>query len=156
MFEDATPGAEVVALWAGEGRVRYAVALRVRREGPRGTTLLASTVMIWDESGAWRQSVFAPAVTLLRRGQLEPHPDAPTPPVYWSRLDAVSGFGLDRDYLIVEQMDVDAYSVIWGAIEGRSNNIVAAAEVGGACADDYSDDRGRGWGRDGRRPDRGN
>jgi hypothetical protein len=146
--------AEVVALWAGEGRVRYAVALRVRREAPRGATLLASTVMIWDESGEWRQSVFAPAVTLLRRGQLEPHPDAPTPPVYWSRLDAVSGFGLDRDYLIVEQMDVDAYAVIWGAIEGRSNDIVAAAEIGGACADDYSDDRGRG--RDRRRPDRGN
>jgi hypothetical protein len=148
--------AEVVALWAGDGRVRYAVALRVLRETTRGNTLLASTVMIWDEAGAWRQMVFAPAVTWFRRGQLEPHPDAPNPPVYWSRLDAVSGFGLDRDYLIVEQMDVDAYSVIWGAIEGRSNSIVAAAEVGGACADDYSDDRGRGWGRDRRRPDRGN
>ena len=72
---------------------------------------------------------------LLRNGQLRPFDPAGALPLYWRRLDAISGFGLDRDYLFVEQVDVAEQSVIWGAIEVRSNDIVGAAEVGGACSD---------------------
>jgi hypothetical protein len=133
---------EVVPLWAGEGRVRYAVALRVRRTTSQGDELLASTVMIWDAEGLWRQGVMTPAVVEFRRGVLRPYGPAESFPLYWRRLDAISGFGLDRDYLFLEQVDVAAQSVYWAAIEGRSNNVVSAVEVGGACSDDG--DRGRG------------
>lgn len=136
--------AEVVPLWAGQGRVRYAVAIRATRITPQGDELLASTVMIWDSTGAWRQSVTIPAVIRMERRGFRAF-DTGMMPLYWQHLDAVSGFGLDRDYLFVEQVDVEAGSVVWAAIEGRSNNVVAAAEVGGSCSDD--DDRGRGRGR---------
>ena len=124
--------AEVIPVWAGQGRVRYAVALRARRQAASGETLLAATVMVWDSLGAWRQSVFAPTVLELRRGQLRPYDDALVP-VYWRRLDAVGGFGMDRDYLWLEQVGVDDGSVLWGAIEARTNGVVGAVEVGGAC-----------------------
>jgi hypothetical protein len=42
---------------------------------------------------------------------------------------------MDRDYLFVEQVDVAQQSVLWGAIEVRSNDVVGAAEVGGVCSD---------------------
>lgn len=134
---------EITPLWAGQERVRYAVALRVRRMSARGEELLASTVMIWDGAGTWRQSVLAPTVVELRRGQLRPYAAGNSLPLYWRRLDAVSGFGLDRDYLFLEQVDVERQSVLWAAIEGRTNNIVAAAEVGGACVDDGDGGRWR-------------
>lgn len=136
--------AEVLPLWSGQGRIRYAVAIRVERDAANGDDLLASTVMIWDSTGAWRQSVLAPTVVETRRGMFRPWRDEL--PLYWGRLDAAAGFGLDRDYLIVEQVDVDRQSVYWGAIEARTNAVVAAAEVGGACTDDV-DERGRGRGR---------
>jgi hypothetical protein len=125
--------AEVVPVWAGSSRTRYAVAVRARRLTPQGDTLLASTVMIWDTAGTWRQTVLAPTLVQVRRGLLRPF-DEGSLPLYWRHLDAVSGFGLDRDYLVVEQVDVQEQSVIWGAIEVRSNEVVGAAEVGGACA----------------------
>lgn len=134
--------AEVVPLWAGQHRVRYAVAVRATRLTPQGEALLASTVMIWDSAGAWRQSVLAPAVVTMERRGFGAY-DPAVPPLYWQHLDAITGFGLDRDYLFVEQVDVDQGSVYWGAIEGRSNAVVAAAEVDGVC----SDDDGRGHGR---------
>ncbi len=139
--------AEVVTLWAGAGRLRYAVAIRATRSTPQGDDLLASTVMMWDSSGAWRQSVLAPTVVAFGRGGFRPFDAGNMLPLYWQHLDAVGGFGLDRDYLFLEQVDVDQGSIYWGAIEGRTNDVVAAAEVGGACSDDL-DDRGRGRGRD--------
>ena len=138
--------AEIVTLWAGKGRLRYAVAVRATRSTPQGDDLLASTVMMWDSAGTWRQSVLAPTVVAFGRGGLRPFDAADLLPLYWQRLDAVGGFGLDRDYLFLEQVDVDQGSIYWGAIEGRTNDVVAAAEVGGACSDDL-DDRGRGRGR---------
>ena len=143
--------AEVMPLWSGNGRVRYAVAVRATRVTARGDQFLASTVMIWDEAGTWRQSVLAPGAVALRRNRFTPL-DAEVGgsmlPLYWRRLDAVSGFGLDRDYLVLEQVDVEDGSVYWGAIEARSNEVAAAAEMGGACVDDDRDpgrgqDRGR-------------
>lgn len=125
--------AEIVPVWAGSSRTRYAVAIRARRLTPQGDTLLASTVMIWDTAGTWRQTVLSPTLVLIRRGLIKPFDDGSLP-LYWRHLDAVSGFGLDRDYLVVEQVDVAEQSVIWGAIEVRSNEVVGAAEVGGACS----------------------
>jgi hypothetical protein len=138
--------AEVVPLWAGQGRVRYAVAIRALRITARDDTALVSTVMIWDSAGTWRQTVLAPTVVEMWGGRMRPTQDPAFPPVFWRRLDAIAGFGLDRDYLFVEQVDVGQGSVYWGAIEARSNNVVAAAEVGGACVDD--DDRDHRRGRD--------
>ena len=137
--------AEVVTLWAGQTRVRYAVAIRAIRTTPRGEDLLASTVMIWDSAGTWRQSVLAPAVVAIGRGRFRPYDNTTLPALYWQHLDAVSGFGLDRDYLFLEQVDVGQGSVYWGAIEGRTNNVVGAAEVGGACSDDDGDRRHGRW-----------
>jgi len=125
--------AEVVPVWAGSSRTRYAVAVRARRVTPQGDTLLASTVMIWDTAGTWRQTVLAPSLVQVRRGLIRPFAEGSLP-LYWRHLDAVSGFGLDRDYLIVEQVDVQEQSIIWGAIEVRSNEVVGATEVGGACS----------------------
>jgi hypothetical protein len=127
--------AEVVPVWVGSDRVRYAVAIRARRITPAGETLLASTVMIWSADTSWRQTVLSPTVMLLRNGQLREFEAAGALPVYWRRLDAISGFGMDRDYLFVEQVDVAQQSVLWGAIEVRSNDVVGAAEVGGVCSD---------------------
>ena len=127
--------AEVVPVWVGTDRVRYAVAIRARRITPAGETLLASTVMIWAADTSWRQTVLSPTVMLLRNGQLREFEAAGMPPLYWRRLDAISGFGMDRDYLFVEQVDVAEQSVLWGAIEVRSNDVVGAAEVGGVCSD---------------------
>ena len=138
--------AEVVPLWAGQGRVRYAVAVRATRVTPAGEELLASAVMIWDSAGTWRQPVFLPTVIRMDRRGFQPF-DPGHQPLYWQRLDAVSGFGLDRDYLVLEQVDVDLGAVYWGAIEGRSNAVVASAEVDGACSDDDERGRGRGQGR---------
>jgi len=127
--------AEVVPVWVGSERVRYAVAIRARRITPQGETLLASTVMIWAADTTWRQTVLSPTVMLLRNGQLREFEAAGAMPLYWRRLDAISGFGMDRDYLFVEQVDVAEQSVLWGAIEVRSNDVVGAAEVGGVCSD---------------------
>jgi hypothetical protein len=127
--------AEVVPVWVGTDRVRYAVAIRARRITPAGETLLASTVMIWAADTSWRQTVLSPTVVLLHRGQLREYAAGGALPLYWRRLDAISGFGMDRDYLFVEQVDVAEQSVLWGAIEVRSNDVVGAAEVGGACSD---------------------
>jgi len=127
--------AEVVPVWVGTDQVRYAIAIRARRHTPSGETLLASTVMIWSADTSWRQTVLSPTVMLLRNGQLREFESAGTLPLYWRRLDAISGFGMDRDYLFIEQVDVAAQSVIWGAIEVRSNEVVGAAEVGGVCSD---------------------
>jgi hypothetical protein len=91
--------------------------------------------MIWAADTSWRQTVLSPTVMLLRNGQLREFEAAGALPVYWRRLDAISGFGMDRDYLFVEQVDVAEQSVLWGAIEVRSNDVVGAAEVGGACSD---------------------
>lgn len=126
--------AEVVPVWVGSERVRYAVAIRARRTTPSGETLLASTVMVWDSAATWRQTVLSPTVLLLRNGQLREYPAGGALPLYWRRLDAISGFGMDRDYLFVEQVDVAEQSIIWGAVEVRSNEVVGAAEVGGACS----------------------
>lgn len=127
--------AEVVPVWVGTDQVRYAVAIRARRLSRSGETLLASTVMIWDSAATWRQTVLAPTVILLRNGQLREYASGDALPLYWRHIDAISGFGMDRDYLFVEQVDVSEQSVLWGAIEVRSNDIVGAAEVGGACID---------------------
>jgi hypothetical protein len=56
-----------------------------------------------------------------------------THPVYWRRLDAVSGFAYGRDYLWMEQVDVQDGRVLWVMLEPRSNTLVAAAETEGGC-----------------------
>jgi hypothetical protein len=89
--------------------------------------------MVWDGSGGWRQIVFRPTLLEYRRHRLARAYAGSTAPLFWRRLEAVSGFAFRRDYLWMEQVDVEAGSVLWVILEPRGNTVVAAAEMEGAC-----------------------
>jgi hypothetical protein len=109
------------------------VSLRERRRTARGIEVLAAVVMVWDSSGTWKQVVFRPTLLEYRRRRLVRAFAGATQPVYWRRLDAVSGFAYERDYLWMEQVDVQDGRVLWVMLEPRSNTLVAAAETEGGC-----------------------
>jgi len=124
--------ADVRSFRLDDGRIRYAVALREQRRAATGENLLAAGMMVWDSTGLWRQFVFRPTLLeVRRRGQLTPHRG--WPPLFWRRIDAVSGFGFDHDYLWLEQVDPVEGRVLWIVLEPRANTVVAAAEVAGSC-----------------------
>lgn len=125
--------ADLLPFRLDDGRVRYAVSLRESRRTARGHDVLASIVMVWDGSGGWRQVVFRPTVLEYRRNRLARAFAGSTAPLFWRRLEAVSGFAFRRDYLWMEQVDVEAGSVRWVILEPRGNTVVAAAEMEGAC-----------------------
>lgn len=116
-----------------DGRVRYAVSLRERRRTAQGTEVLGAIVMAWDSSGAWRQVVFRPTLLDYRRGRPSRAHALLTPPLFWRRLETISGFAFGRDYLWMEQVNVADQSVLWVILEPRSNTVVAAAEMEGPC-----------------------
>ena len=128
--EDAV---DVAPIRLDDGRIRYAVSLRERRRTARGAEGLASIVMIWDAGLLWRQVVFQP--TLLEYGRRGPVRalGGRTRPIYWRRLQPVSGFAFERDYLWMEQVDVEAGRVRWLILETRGNIVVAAADVEDGC-----------------------
>lgn len=128
--EDA---ADLLPYRMDDGRVRYAVSLRERRRTATGTELLGAIVMAWDSSGAWRQVVFRPTLLDYRRGRLNRAHAGLTPPLFWRRLETISGFAYGRDYLWMEQVNVEDHSVLWVILEPRSNTVVAAAEMEGPC-----------------------
>jgi hypothetical protein len=130
---DDEDAADVMALQLEDGRIRYAVSLRERRTTARGAMLMASTVMVWDSSGTWRQVVFRPTLIEYRRRRLTQSYGGLTPPVFWRRLQPVNGFAFRRDYLWMEQVNVADGGVLWVIVEPRGNIIVAAAEVEGPC-----------------------
>lgn len=123
--------ADVIPFRVYQDRVRYAVALRVRRVTQRGDTVLAATLMVWDSAGTWRQFVFRPTLLQLHRGLLQPR--SGWAPLFWRRLTAVDAFAGERDNLWMEQVDVSDGTVRWGIVEPEYNTIVAAADVGGPC-----------------------
>ena len=126
--------ADVIAFRAAPGRVRYAVSLRERRvRSGRADTLVATTVMVWDSAGAWRQTVFEPTLLAAYGGRL----DAWGPvgrPLYWRRLQPIADVAFERDNLWMEQVNVRDGSVLWGIVQPAGNVVVAAAEVEGACS----------------------
>ncbi|HWA57351.1 MAG TPA: hypothetical protein VG692_08860 [Gemmatimonadales bacterium] len=128
--EDA---ADVVAIRFDDGRIRYAVSLRDTRYTARGTEGLASIVMIWDATLSWQQVVFLP--TFLEYGRRGPMRalGGRTAPLYWRRLQPVSGFAFERDYLWMEQVDVTTGLVRWVILEPKGNILVAAADVEDGC-----------------------
>jgi hypothetical protein len=130
---DDEDAADVLGFRLDDGRIRYAVSLRERRRTARGVEALAAVVMVWDGSGAWRQVVFRPTLLEYRRRRLVRAYAGATHSVYWRRLDAVSGFAYGRDYLWMEQVDVQDGRVLWVMLEPRSNTLVAAAETEGGC-----------------------
>ena len=128
--EDA---ADVLPFRLDDGRIRYAVSLRERRRTATGADAVAAIVMVWDASGVWRQVVFRPTLLDLRRGRLAGARGQRTPPVFWRRLEPVSGFAFGRDYLWMEQVNVEEHTVLWVILEPRGNTVVAAAVVEGPC-----------------------
>jgi hypothetical protein len=128
--EDA---ADVVPIRLDDGRIRYAVSLRDSRRTARGSAGLGSIVMIWDATLSWRQIVFLP--TFLEYGRRGPVRALAgrTAPLYWRRLQPVSGFASQRDYLWMEQVDVTTGAVRWVILEPKGNVIVAAADVEDGC-----------------------
>lgn len=128
--EDA---ADILAFRLDDGRIRYAVSLRERRRTARGTELLAAVVMVWDGTGAWQQTIFRPTLLEYRRYRPARAYAGTTPAVYWRRLQTVSGFAFKRDYLWMEQVNVEDGSVLWVILEPRGNTVVAAAEMEGPC-----------------------
>jgi hypothetical protein len=125
--------ADVLAFRLDDGRVRYAVSLREDRRTARGKEVLASIVMVWDGTGAWRQLVFRPTLLEYRRDRLTGAYGGATEALYWRRLAAVSGFAFRRDYLWMEQVDVENGILLWVILEPRGNLVVAAAEMEGGC-----------------------
>ena len=126
--------ADVVAFRAAPGQVRYAVSLRERRiRGGSADTLVATSVMVWDSAGAWRQMVFEPTLLAAYGGRL----DAWGPvgrPLYWRRLQPIADVAFERDNLWMEQVNVRDGSVLWGIVQPRGNVVVAAAEIDGPCS----------------------
>ncbi len=125
--------ADVLSFRADAQRTRYAVSLRLRRFTARDVAVLTAIVVIWDATGSWRQVVFRPTVLEYRRGLPARALTGTERPWFWRRLDAVSGFDPGRDYLWMEQVDVQDQSVTWVILEPRGNIPVAAAEVAGPC-----------------------
>lgn len=125
--------ADVLSFRLENGRVRHAVSLRERRQTARGVDVLAAIVMIWDGGGQWRQVVFRPTLLEYRRHRLIRAYAGVTAPLFWRRLEPVSGFAFGRDYLWMEQVNVEDGSVLWVILEPRGNTIVAAAEMEGPC-----------------------
>jgi len=124
--------ADVIPIRLDDGRIRYAVSLRETRRTARGVEGLAAIVMIWDATLSWRQVVFHP--TLLQYGRWGPvRALGRSRPLYWRRLQAVSGFAFGRDYLWMEQVDVEVGTVRWVILEPRGNIVVAAADVEDGC-----------------------
>ena len=120
--------ADVIPIRVRAGEVRYAVSLRERRMA--GTdTLVEAGVVLWDSAGAWRQSVFRPALLRLSGGRLEPYRSGGRP-LYWRRLQPISDVAFPRDNIWMEQVDGRDGRVIWGVIQPEENVVVAAAEVG--------------------------
>lgn len=124
--------ADVVAMRGGDDQARYAVALRVRRVTSQSDTLLASAVLVWDSAGQNAQTVLRPTVLGLQGGQLTTF-GGEWPPLYWRRLEAISGFGSGRDYLWLEQVHPSERTVVWGVVSPQTNTVVAAARVAGPC-----------------------
>ncbi len=116
-----------------DGRIRYAVSLRERRRTARGDAVVAAIVMAWDASGTWQQVIFRPTLLELRGGRPVRAHGGTTFPLFWRRLMPVSGFAYGRDYLWMEQVDVEADRVLWVILEPRGNTVVAAAEMEGPC-----------------------
>lgn len=128
--EDA---ADVIPVRLDDGRIRYAVSLRETRRTARGAEAMASIVMIWDATLTWRQIVFLPTLLELgRRGPTRPLGERGAP-YYWRRLQTVSGFAFERDYVWMEQVNVRDGSVRWVILEPRGNIVVAAADVEDGC-----------------------
>jgi hypothetical protein len=128
--EDA---ADVQPFRLEDGRVRYAVSLRERRRTADGVEVLAAIVMAWDQTGGWRQVIFRPTLLEYRRGRPARALGGSTLPLFWRRLGPVSGFAYRRDYLWMEQVDVESHRVLWVILEPRGNTVVAAAEMEGPC-----------------------
>ena len=128
--EDA---ADVLAFRLDDGRIRYAVSLREGLRTERGVPVQAAIVMVWDASGSWRQVVFRPTLLEYRRDRLSRAYGGVTLPLFWRRLAPVSGFAFKRDYLWMEQVNVEDGTVLWVILEPRGNTVVAAAEMDGPC-----------------------
>ncbi len=125
--------ADVVPFRAGSGAIRYAVSLRKRRVRAGGMdTLVTTAVMVWDSTGAWRQTIFRPTVLAALGGRLDEYGPVGRP-YYWRRLQAISDVAYARDNLWMEQVNVRDGSVFWGIVQPRGNVVVAAAEVDGVC-----------------------
>ncbi len=127
--------ADVLSFRLDDGRIRHAVSLRERRRTARGVEALAAIVMIWDATGAWRQVVFRPTLLEYRRHRAVRAYAGLTGTHFWRRLEPVSGFAFGRDYLWMEQVNVEDDTVLWLMLEPRGNTIVAAAEMEGPCRD---------------------
>jgi len=114
------------------GDTRYVVSLRQQEVTALGDTVVAAAVMVWDSAGTWEQTVFEPTLLDLRRGRVTTRQGSWTP-VYWRRLQAVSGFEYQVDYVWMEQVSTTDGSVLWGIIDPNGNVVVAAAEMQGPC-----------------------
>jgi hypothetical protein len=124
--------ADILAVNTISGRVLYAVSLRQRRMIDAGDTVVVAGVMIWDSAGTWQQTFFEPTLLGYQQGRLMPRSGS-WAPIYWRRLQAVSGFEYQRDYLWMEQVEARDGSVLWGIVDPTGNVVVAAAEMQGPC-----------------------
>ncbi len=125
--------ADILAIHALNGGVRYAVSLRRRRMVDAGDTVVVAGVMVWDSAGAWQQTVMEPTLLDYRKGRLAPR-GGNWSPIWWRRLQAISGFEYRRDYIWMEQVEVKDGSVLWGVVDPAGNVVVAAAEMQGPCS----------------------
>jgi hypothetical protein len=130
---DDEDAADVLAFRLDDGRIRYAVSLREALRTERGAPVQGAIVMVWDAGGTWQQIVFRPTLLEYRRNRLSRAYGGITPSLFWRRLAPVSGFAFKRDYLWMEQVNVEDGTILWVILEPRGNTIVAAAEMDGPC-----------------------
>lgn len=123
--------ADIIPIGDGNGRNRYVVSLRLLGRTATSDTVMAATVMVWSADGSWRQTIFRPTLFDYQGGELLPRRNSA--PVYWRRLQGISGFAYDRDYVWMEQVNPRDGTVLWGIVEPWSNVIVAAAQLAGPC-----------------------
>jgi hypothetical protein len=94
--------------------------------------VVVAGVMVWDSAGTWQQTVMEPTLLDYKQGRLLPR-SGNWSPIYWRRLQAVSGFEYERDYIWMEQVEARDGSVLWGIVDPTGNVVVAAAEMQGPC-----------------------
>jgi hypothetical protein len=124
--------ADILAIHSSSGVIRYAVSLRQRRTVDAGDTVVVAGVMVWNSAGTWQQTVLEPTLLDYKQGRLLPR-NGSWASIYWRRLQAVSGFEYQRDYLWMEQVETRDGSVLWGIVDPAGNVVVAAAEMQGPC-----------------------
>ena len=94
--------------WMTDGSAMRCRCARAAPHRARRTRCWPSIVMVWEAPAAGGRSSSAPRSSSIGATASPALSPGTTAPLFWRRLEAVSGFAFRRDYLWMEQVDVEA------------------------------------------------